>query len=247
MKYAMYKPDISWYVGETLKLVSIAVATAYCFYASAYGLLAAIPLTVYLYFMDYRECIERNKKRYIGDFRELLQMVDSDICAGRSLENAFVEAKKECCNRQDIGTVMQKEISGIVRGLQLNRGMEELLIEMGEKSEIDEIKSFAGLVNIAKLHGGNLSGLIRQFISNVSRKKLLEEELETMMSAKKLEGMIMVVMPYAIVLYMRLTGAEYMYTMYTTVVGRVVMTAALIIVGIAMAVMRRIVLTNGRY
>lgn len=247
MKHALYKPNISWYVGEVIKLALIAAVTSYCFYASAYGLLAAIPITGYLYFQDYRECIERNKKRFMRDFRELLQIVDSNICAGRSLENSFMEAKTECCNRQDMGTVMQQEISWLVRGLQLNRGMEELLIEMGEKSEIDEIKSFAGLVNIAKLHGGNLSGLIRQFISNVSRKKLLEEEIETMMSAKKLEGMIMVVMPYAIVIYMRLTGAEYMNAMYTTVVGRVVMSAAMIIVGIAMAVMRRIVLTNGRY
>lgn len=247
MKHALYKPDISWYVSEAVKLISIAVATAYCFYASAYGLLAAIPLVGYLYLRDYRECIERNKKQFMNDFRELLQVIDSNICAGRSLESSFMEAKKECCNRQDMGTVMQQEISGVVRGLKLNRSMEELLIEMGEKSEIDEIKSFAGLVSIAKLHGGNLSGLIRQFISNVSRKKLLEEELETMISAKKLEGLIMVVMPYAIVIYMRLTGAEYMATMYTTVVGRVVMTVALIIVGIAMAVMQRIVFANGRY
>lgn len=244
MKHVLYKPDKNWYVGELFKLALVAAVTAYCFYASIYGLLMAIPLVIYLFIQDYKACMERNKKHFINDFREMMQVVDSNICAGRSLENSFVEAKLECCKRKDMGIAIRQEMSELVRGLQLNKGMEELLIGLGESSGVDEIKNFAGLVNIAKIHGGDLCGLIRQFISNISRRKIIEEELETMMSAKKTESLIMVVMPYAIVVYMRLTGSEYMQSMYTTLIGRAVMTVALIIVYITVIVMRKIVVSN---
>ena len=59
---------------------------------------------------------------------------------------------------------------------------------------------------------------------------MVEEEIETVISAKKLEGKIMLLMPFLIVLYMKLTNKGYMNVIYESTLGNAVMIVSLIIV-----------------
>lgn len=238
------KFETAWKVTEVLKLTGIAVITAYCFYASAAGLLAGMPVAIYILCGDIAEYRRRCSKRFMDKFRELMQLVDSSINAGYSLENAFLEAGRECVRRGY--TDMWCEFSYIENGLGCNRRLEELLSELGEKRNASEITELAGLIEIAKQHGGDISGLIRQFNRNISRRRMLEQELDTMMAAKRFEGLIMVVMPYLIILYMRLTTPGYMDVLYGTVIGRLAMSGALVITAAALVIMNKIVSADMR-
>jgi tight adherence protein B len=241
-KQGLYKPDKNWYMAEVLKLTGIAAITAYCFYNSLWGVMLGIPVALYLFRQDYEVFQKKCRNNFIDGFREMMQLVDSSISAGYSLENAFIEAGRECIKREAVH--MQGVFMYIENGLGCNRRLEELLAEVGEKRRAEEITDLAGLIEIAKQHGGDISGLIRQFNQNISRRRMLEQELDTMMAAKRFEGMIMVVMPYLIILYMKMTTPGYMDVLYETMVGRLAMTGALIITVGAMLIMNKIVESN---
>jgi tight adherence protein B len=240
----LYKPDTGWKVMEICRLAGISLITAYCFYNSFWGVFIGIPVGIYLLGRDYRGYQAKCAGKFMDGFRDMMQLVDSSINAGYSLENAFTEAGHECMRRDDVYDAMKSEFRYIENGLACNRRIEELLDEVGKRRQAVEISELAGLIEIAKQHGGDISGLIRQFNQNLSRRRMLEQELDTMMAAKHFEGLIMVVMPYLIILYMRLTTPGYMDALYQTVLGRLAMTGALITTVAAMLIMNRIVDAN---
>ena len=83
--------------------------------------------------------------------------------------------------------------------------------------------------------------LIKQTAINFSEKHQVEMEIKTMISAKKLEGRIMLIAPLAIVLYMRMTNGEYMRILYETGMGRMVMTICFGIVVVAGMLIEKII------
>ena len=103
-------------------------------------------------------------------------------------------------------------------------------MDLATRSGVDDIKDFAKLISTTKIYGGNMVAVIRQTVTNLSEKYMVEEEIETVISAKKLEGKIMLLMPFLIVLYMKLTNKEYMNVIYESTLGNVLMTTGLIIV-----------------
>jgi tight adherence protein B len=237
----LYKPDNGWKVVEALKVLLIAALTAYCFYNSAWGMAAGIAVGMYIVRRDYEAYQQRSAERFMEGFRDMLQLVDSSISAGSSLENAFIEAGNECMRRGEAYRLMQGEFVYMKNGLACNRKVEELLADVGKRRGASEIMELAGLISIAKYYGGDISGLIRQFNQNVSRRKMLEQELDTMIAAKRFEGTIMVLMPYLMILYMRLTTPGYTDALYETLLGRFAMTGALVVTVAAMVLMNRIV------
>jgi tight adherence protein B len=227
---------------EGLKLTGIAAVTAYCFFDSIWGVFAALPFVLYLLYADFKSFQDRCSKRFMDEFRDVMQLIDSSINAGYSLENAFLEAGRECGRRG--ASDMRREFVYIENGLGCNRMLEELLAEVGQRRQAAEISELAGLMSIAKQHGGDISNLIRQFNQNLSRRRMLEQELDTMMSAKRFEGMIMVVMPYLIILYMKMTTPGYMDPLYESLLGRIAMIAALVFTAGALVIMNKIVDEN---
>jgi tight adherence protein B len=244
---------MNWCVLEGIKLTGIVAVTAYCFYDSLWGVLAGLPFAMYLLRMDYVKFCHRCRKQFMDEFRDIMQLIDSSINAGYSLENAFLEAGRECKRRgvmtarsvrRSMTSDMQCEFAYIENGLGCNRMLEQLLSEVGQRRQAAEITELAGLMSIAKQHGGDISGLIRQFNQNISRRRMLEQELDTMMSAKRFEGMIMVLMPYLIILYMKMTTPGYMTPLYETLIGRITMTGALAVTVGALVLMNKIVGEN---
>ena len=55
----------------------------------------------------------------------------------------------------------------------------------------------------------------------------VQEEIQMMLAARKLEQKIMSIMPLGILLYVRIGSSEYLEPLYHTVPGRIVMTGCL--------------------
>ena len=108
--------------------------------------------------------------------------------------------------------------------------LEELLLEFGRRSGVPEIMEFAGLVETAKVYGGNIPQLIRQMTDNFAQTEQLEAEIQTVIAAKRLEGRIMLVVPFAILLYFRILNPSYMQVLYHTIAGRCCMTICMLII-----------------
>ena len=152
----------------------------------------------------------------------------TSLTAGYSLEHAFSDAKRDLSFMYPPDAVIFGELDEIIAGLKVNIPIEKMLQDFGHRSGIEDIENFANVVMAAKRSGGNLIRIIEKTVGNISDKLRLEEEMETMITAKKLEEKIMMIMPYGILLYLRLSNGEFLGVLYHNAVGVMLMTVFLL-------------------
>ena len=237
----MYRPQMFWYVKEAFKLVTVGIITDICFFRNVSGLLFELPMLLLVLADDYRDEIIGLKDKFVLVFCDVLQSVCASVGAGRSLENAFAEAVQEIAAKNDVDISIKNQWKKIVIGLNCNQDIEDLLDKLGRESGISEIKKLVWLIGIAKIHGGDLLQLMRSFNQSMSRKRILKEELNTMVTEKRLESSIMIAMPYLIITYVRLVNPGTLEVVYSCLLGRIIMGIAVLTVFFAYMLQRKII------
>lgn len=145
------------------------------------------------------------------------------LAAGYSPENALEEAVKELYRVYDPDTVIIREFKLIEGQVHMNQNMEELLLDFGRRSAVEDIRSFAEVFMTAKRSGGDLISIIRNTIFCIRQKQETMQEIETSLSGKIMEQNIMSLIPILILAYVKLTSPEFLSSMYGNATGIIVM------------------------
>lgn len=216
-----------------LKLLLKGVIICYLFYDSYKAVLLLIPFA----WMEYRSMkikrIEEQKRQLTLQFKVMIESLVTSLNAGYSLEHAFEDAKRDLLLAYESSALIFGELDTILSGLKMNIPLERLLKDFGIRSGIDDIRNFASVVMEAKRSGGNLIRIIQKTVNSIADKVAVEEEIKTMITAKKLEERIMVVMPYGIIFYLRISNGEFLEVLYHNLPGVLLMTMFLVLIYIA--------------
>lgn len=230
MNYQLTK---QWVLLELLKLTAMSITVGIIFFNKVlFGFLMIIP-NVFLWKSDVDKYVKQRKKEFATEYIDSIKTISSAMTAGYSLENAFVYTYRELCKNESSSIEMKIEYEKIVNGLECNASIEDLLDDFSKRADIPQVKEFTDLIRIAKRHGGNIVELIRSTSNEMHVSASVEREIDTMISSKKLEGLIMLVMPFFIVIYLRITNPNYVNLMYQNLAGRVVMIIALLVTVVA--------------
>lgn len=240
LKYNAYKPDMGWKVTELVKTSVCVFAVCVLFFRSAAGLPAAVPVGIVLWKRDAAHYAGQRKRRLREEFKDMIIMLSGNLNVGYSLENGFIRTAEDMKKLYGDKSMLQSELQGIINGLRCNRDINVMLKNFGDRSGISEIADCANLIAATKRHGGDTIQMIRRMAGNLSERSSLETELETILAAKRLEGRIMLIMPFAVVWYMRLTNGAYMEVLYRTFGGRIVMGIGLALILLAGWIISRI-------
>lgn len=207
--------------------------TAYLFYDSAFAFLLMLPFAV-LFLRDKRKELCRKRKQKLElEFRDVILSVSSNIQTGYSLENAFQEAYKEIVLLYGAESLMACELSLMLRRLANNEPLEEALLSLAKRSGVQDIRDFADIFQIAKRGGGNMQAIIANTAEIIGDKQAVRLEIDTIMSEKKLEQTIMRYIPFFIIFYISITSKGYFEGLYHNITGQLIMTAALVVYGLA--------------
>lgn len=238
-KYYLYRPTAKWCMAEAVKVSAICIAVAWIFYNRLCVAPLLFPLGLYIWRRDQDVYEGKIRDRLRGEFKEFIVILSGDLRAGYSLEQAIIKTWEELIGNADFSFISQ-ELTIVVNGLRLNQSPEELLGAMGRRCEEAVIKDFAGLIVAAKRYGGNINALIDKTRRKLNDKLTVEGEIKTLVSAKRLEGQIMVAMPFVIMVYMRLTNGVYIEQLYNTAWGLILLTLALAVIMVCGGVIGRI-------
>ena len=80
---------------------------------------------------------------------------------------------------------------------------------------------------VAGRSGGNLIKMMKKMVQTIEERLEVEDEIDTMVTAKRMEYNIMSAMPFVIVLYMRVCNPGYMDVLYGNIPGASLMTVCL--------------------
>jgi len=239
MRTNIYKKDTRWILIELLKIGLICVVVGILFFNSMLGFFWVIPFGGMIYYIDEKDYIKKIRKQIQVEFKDFIVLLSGSLNAGYSLENAFVQAFDEFYSTKgnsSLGELLQQ----MVYGLGYNHTVENMMLQLGKNTKVQEILEFAHLIKTSKQYGGNMIKVIRQTANSLVEKYSVESEIETMISAKKLEGKIMMLAPVLVLIYMRLTNGVYMEVLYSTFMGKSIMCIAVVVVAVCGLIIHRI-------
>lgn len=212
-----------------LKGIGMLAIISYLFYGTVFG---AVLLSPYLfrYMKSWeRQMIQKRKLRFQLQFKEAIQAWSVALNVGYSAENALREAQKDLQVIYSKEEPILLEFHYMIRQLDMNLTLEHILKEFSVRTEDEEVQMFVTVFAMAKRSGGDMIGIIRNAVSQIGEKIDVKREIETMMTAKKLEFRIMSAVPFAMICYMKFSFPDFLGVLYGNVLGIFVMSICLLL------------------
>lgn len=210
-----------------VKSILVIAALNYCFYRSWWMLLPLLAVGAVFYQKEYRELIGRKKEQIRQQFKEMLVLTVTGQKAGYSVENAFLKSYEDLEVLYGMHSSICRMLRDLKNGLENHLSVSELWSIMGEGCGVEEILEFSEVFSIAKKSGGNMTVIMERTAATIESRVETQKEIETLISARKLEQKIMNVMPVMLMLYINITSPGYFSSLYHSFQGIVVMTFCL--------------------
>lgn len=199
------------------------------FYKEPKLIILAFPGTyIYLVITGQKLC-EKRKKQLQRQFKDLLNNVSANLYSGYSMENSFLRAKKEIEMIYGEGADMRNEIIKMEMQLKNNVQLEKIILDLGIRSGVEDIKTFSDVFASAKRSGGNYKEMIQNICEIITVKTDIEQEISTLIAGKMMEQKIMSLIPFGIVTYISMTSPGYFDSLYHNIFGISIMTVCLCI------------------
>lgn len=239
----MWLQDIkkSEYILGTIKTTAVFLLILYVFY----GTFAAAPFLIPVWFLYMRDWIRdtagKKEQQFRVQFRDSIQEMSAVLKAGYSVENAIREVSRELVPLYDKESRIRKEYDRMTHQLELKMPVAGVLEQFAERTGQEDVEDFVNVFAAAKKSGGDSITIIRNAVRIISGKIDTEKEIQTMIASNKLEFEIMCAVPFAIILYMKLTFGEFLSVLYGNMAGMIIMTVCLCVYIAAYCIGRRII------
>ena len=155
------------------------------------------------------------------------------VQAGYSAENAVRASVKDLGRLYEKGCDILDEFRYIESQLRLSVPVEELFLDLGKRSGVEDIENFAAVFYTAKRTGGDMTQVIQKVARMLSDKIEVKKEIEATLAAKKSEQMVMSIMPAGIICYLKLTSPGFLDVLYGNPFGICAMTVCMVIYGLS--------------
>lgn len=229
------------YLLAVIRGTALMWAVGYLFYDSWLAVFLVVP-GIYFYLHQWQEeqC-HKKEQEFREQFRTGIQAMASAMNVGYSVENAIREAARDMKPLFQRECRIQKEFNRMIYQLDMNRTTEQVMTGFAERVSQEDVDNFVTVFITAKRTGGDSITIIRNAVRDIGEKIEVEKEIQTLLASKKLEFKIMCVIPFGIILYMRLAFPEFMGVLYGNVLGAFLMSGCLGIYGAAYRIGQKLV------
>lgn len=153
------------------------------------------------------------------------------IRSGRSAEG-MIEALSEDLDPL-MFPFMYQEIRYMKKGIENHQNVESLFMDLGNRSGSTDIQDFAGILSAGKRTRGNLQEIMQHSIRILEEKMEVQEEMEVLLSGKKLEQTILNLTPFLLLLVLYVMNPGYLEPLYSTVSGQLMMLVCIVLMFIS--------------
>ena len=217
----------------------------YLFYGSIYLCIpgSVVGAAVFLWYQN-KELAKRQQWQLMLEFKDAMDSFVSALVAGYSMENAVSEAYCDLELMYGRETIMLSELREIRQRLTLREPLDRLFLDLGRRSGVEDIITFAQIYSTARRSGGNLVKVMKRTADNISEKTEIQREIRTAIAGKQMEAVCMMVIPLLIILYLQIFSPGFLSPLYQGAAGRLFMTIALLVYGGAVMWSRAIMKTE---
>ncbi|WP_243141142.1 type II secretion system F family protein [Alkaliphilus pronyensis] len=239
--YDIYNMKEREYFFYTLIAFIFLFSIGYILYQSIFLSFLLTPLAFLYPQYKRKEIIKNRRLLLLNQFKEAMYVIASSLSAGKSLEGSIKDALKDMMAiYDDPETLILKELAIIVKRLELNDTVESAIVDLAERSKLEDIRNFADVIIICKRTGGNLIEVMSNTSKIIGEKIAFTQELNLILAQRKFDQKILTIMPFILIVLLSYITQDYMEPIFTTVVGRIVMTIAFFMIMLAVIISKKI-------
>jgi len=178
-----------------------------------------------------KSVVKKRQNKLRLQFNEFLEIISISVSggSGRSMENAVRDSLKELQMMFNEKADIVREIGMIVSDYEhAGIPMKDGFYELGMRSEIDDIISFATIYATIEGKTSDFGCIISQTHEIIKDKVEITMEIETVISGAKSEAYMMLILPLVLVAIMSAMGGGLMDSLFTTLTGRLCATFGVI-------------------
>ena len=217
------------------------IIVSYLFYGTWMCAILFSPYLIrYIYSWE-KQTIKKRQQAFRLQFKELIQSLSAGLNVGYSVENALREASKDLKGMYRKDEAILRELSYMIRQMQMNVTAETVLQNFAERTGEEDVQTFVTVFNMAKRSGGDTMEIIQNVVRQMGEKVDVEREIHTVIAAKKMELKIMSAIPFAMIIYLRLSFPDFLSVLYGNFAGVIIMSICLIIYLVAFELGKRMV------
>lgn len=224
-----YRQDIQSkeYICAVLQTIALVILLAYLFYNSVWAIFLLLPFGVWYFFDWVKNCCQKKRNEFREKFQESMKLMATSLKTGYSVENAIRETEKELRQLYPENSRICREYSRMRYELDMNRTAEQVLTAFAGRVQQEDAQDFVIVFSAAKRAGGDSISILKNAVKMIGDKMEVEQEIQVMLAAKKLEFRIMCIVPLGLVFYMRFTFTEFFDVLYGNLLGNILMTGCL--------------------
>lgn len=228
-QYSEYSFSPKELVKITGTVMTVFILFSVVFYNSVvFGLALSLPGIYFWQKKTKKKKIEKRKRQLKKEFAKGILLLGDYLRSGYSVENGILKSVPELEELFGKESDLVREWKDASAKLKLNVTPEEIFSDFGKRSQIPEIMEFAELFGTVKRTGGQICEVIGSSAACMTAEFATDEQIETLVTAKKLEQKIMNCMPVGILLYVRITSPDMVSVLYETGTGRILTSVCLV-------------------
>ena len=168
----------------------------------------------------------KRRKDLRKQFRSFLETMAVSLSSGMNVSDSLMGAYNDLKVEYSEDAYIVAEVKEMIDGLQNNIPIEEMMVSLGERSGIEDIKNFGVVFELCYRAGGNLKDIVRRTSDIISEKIEIEGEIETALTSNKSQFSVMMFIPVGMVLMIRTMMSAFAKS-FATVPGVIAMTVAI--------------------
>ena len=238
--YQQYRLSLpEWIEAYALGVCAAGTAAYACYRSWVVFAVLLVPAALVPRYM--REVWKKKRLRQLElQFKEAIQHLSAALGAGYSVENAVTVANRELEMIYGPKGMICRELAYMEQQMKMNCPIELLMNDLGRRSGLEDIENFAKIFQIAKRSGGQLVPVICHTVQIMEDRFQVKEEIRTLTTSRQFEQKVMNATPILMIFYIEATSPGFFDVMYTTILGRVIMTVCLAVYLLACWMSKRI-------
>jgi len=239
--YSEYEMSLAEKITYFIIAFTIGSVVGYIFYFNIFvGIAIGVIAGVIYLPTKKKQIIDKRKVKLHLQFKDMLEALSTSIGSGKNIPDAFKSSYDDLKIQYTDEDFILIELTNILSGINNNINIEVLLVNFGERSGIDDILSFADVFDTCYRKGGNIKEVIKNTYDVINDKIEVAMEIDTVVTEKKTEHTVMTIMPVGLVTIMRVFGGGDTAKNFSSVMGIMANTIAIVIFVIAYFVGKKI-------
>jgi tight adherence protein B len=177
----------------------------------------------------------QRQKRMAEQLADVLSILASSLRAGHS----FLQALDQVAN--EIKDPSAAEFHRVVSEIRLGRSVDDAMLEMADRIGSEDMRWAVMAVNIQRQVGGNLAEVLDIVANTVRERAYIHRQVRVLSAEGRISIGILAVLPVGIFFYLMLVNPEYVSTLFTHPIGRIMLLAGAALMAAGIYVMTRIV------